>query len=464
MALGAAMGIRIAGVVIGILLVGAAGSSALAQKSRAAKSVAPAHDQTGAVPHPKAPPAAQAIRAAALPAGYAAIPEAERRAVQADLALLNDFDATTIKDRDALTLAAIKAFQQRHGGKETGILTEDERATLAAAAKAPQQALGWRVFDDAATGARIGLPMKLLPRAGATRTGSRWTSQGGQVQVETMRLHEASLPALFDDEKKPARHREVDYSELKPDSFVLIGMQGLKEFITRVEQSGSELRGITILYDQATEGTMAPIALAMADTFQGFPDPNAGPPPGIKRSVDYGTAIVVSRRGDLVAPARLTDDCQTITVAGLGHAERIAADATDDLALLRLYGAQNLVPAALGGDGDTAGDLMLVGVADPLAQAGAAAMTRAPARLTPQGLAPPPQPGFSGAAAVDPQGRFAGMVDLTAPVVAGAGAGTAATLVTADKVRAFLQAHDVTTADGHGAIEQSVMRVICVRK
>ncbi len=43
-----------------------------------------------------------------------------------------------------------------------------------------------------------------------------------------------------------------------------------------------------------------------------------------------------------------------------------------DLALVRLYGARNLVPAMLGGEGTQTGELTLVGVADPLAPARAA--------------------------------------------------------------------------------------------
>ncbi len=79
-----------------------------------------------------------------------------------------------------------------------------------------------------------------------------------------------------------------------PDSFVIAGEQELKKFLVRAQASGSEVRGITILYDQATDGTMDRIAIAMADTFQGFPDPNVRLPPGSKRSVEYGTAIVVN--------------------------------------------------------------------------------------------------------------------------------------------------------------------------
>jgi hypothetical protein len=325
------------------------------------------------------------------------------------------------------------------------------------------EAVGWRVIDDPATGARLGVPSALVPQASLTRSGSRWTSAHGTIQIETFRLHEAALPALFDDEKK-TRRRIVERSTLKPDSFIMTGEQGLKRFVERVQASGSELRGITILYDQATEGMMAPVALAMADAFQGFPDPNADPPPGLRRNVDYGTAIVVSDRGHLLAAAQVVEQCQSITIAGLGHAERIAVDGSGDLALLRLYGARNLVPAAIDGQAVTTDNLNLVGVADPLSQTADSSVTRAPAHMTAQGLDPAPKPGFSGAAAVDPQGRFAGVVNLKWPLVAGAAVAGHAALVPADAIAAFLKSQSIAPAAGHGAIDQSVLRVICVRK
>jgi len=242
------------------------------------------------------------------------------------------------------------------------------------------------------------------------------------------------------------------------------GMQGLKRFIVRVQSSGGELRGVTILFDQAIEGVMAPIAAAMANTYQGFPDPSAAPPPGLWRSVEYGTAIVVSGQGHLITAAQIADGCQAIAIPGFGHAERIAAAKTNDIALLRVYGAQDLLPVALAGDNGVGDDLTLVGVADPLAQAGGGAVTHTPAHRSAQGLDPAPKLGFSGAAAIDTQGRFAGMVDLSSTAVAGAAAVSQATLIPVETLRAFLQAQNIALTTGHNAVDQSVVRVICVRK
>ncbi len=399
----------------------------------------------------------------AVPAAYAAIPDADRLAIQSDLVWLGGYEGMSAEEIDAHTVDAIKAFQRRHSGKETGVLSDQERALLADAAKAPEAAVGWRLIEDTATGARLGVPEKLVPRAGAARTGSRWTSGQGQIQIETFRLREASLPVLFEQEKKIAQRR-VGSSALGANSFVITGEQHLKKFVVRAQTNGSEVRGVTILYDQATEGTMAPVAVAVSDTFQGFPNPGVAPLPGRSRTVEYGTAIEVSSRGHLITAAGVADGCQSITVPGLGHAERIAVDKGSDLALLRLYGARNLVPISLGNLGG-GNQVTLFGIADPLGQVSDGKVTSAAARLTAQGIDPAPQPGFSGSAAIDAQGRFAGLVELKSAVVAGTGpAAPQALLVPGETVRAFLQAQGIAARASHAATDQSVVRVICVRK
>jgi peptidoglycan hydrolase-like protein with peptidoglycan-binding domain len=407
-------------------------------------------------------------KASSAAGAYAAMPESERLAIQSDLALLGDYEGAP-GNFDEGTTAAVKAFQQHLHNRATGVLAAPERDALAAAAKGPAAAVGWRLIDDPKTGARLGLPEKLVPNSSASRSGSRWTSAQGQIQIETFRYTEAALPALFEDEKKTSKRR-VTASVLRAGSFVISGVQRLKNFIVRAQASGSEVRGVTILYDQATEGIMATVATATAGAFQGFPDAKAAPLPGMRRAVEYATAIVVGAGGDLLAPGRATEECRAIVVPGLGHAERVAADPANDLALLRLYGARNLAPAALAGE--SKGDaLTLFGVGDPLAQAGDTAVTNVAARRTGQGVEPVPKLGFSGAAAVDAQGRFAGMVDLTSPVAAGGRSVLPqATIVPADTVRSFLTAQGITLETGaapaadHAAIEKSVMRVICVRK
>lgn len=396
---------------------------------------------------------------------YAGLPAAERLAIQTNLAWIGVYDGLPSGDIDDRTLAAIKLFQTGHAAKDTGILDEEQRARLAAAAAGPQQAVGWRMIEDPATGARFGLPEKLVAPAGAAPTGSRWSSGRGQIVIETFRLSEASLPVLFEQEKRTPKTRYAEASALKADSFVISGTQGLKNVIVRADASGSEIRGITILYDQANKGVMMPAGIAMAASFQGFPEPNAGPLPGRGATVAYGTAIVADRGGALIAPLQMTSGCESITVPGFGHAVRIADDTANDLALLRLYGARNLAPAPLGGEAAQGDALTLIGIAAPAAQHGGNAVTHTAAHPEAQAVEPAPPWGFSGAAAIDAQGRFVGVVELKSQANAGpATAGRQAVLIAAATVRTFLTAHGIAPAAGPNAMDESVVRVICVRK
>ncbi len=367
------------------------------------------------------------------------------------------------------TTAAPKAAPKKPGTKPAAAgparRGKEETGTLPDAPSFSAEAVGWELIEDARTGVRLGVPEKLVPRLGTSRSGTRWSSAQGQIQIETFRLSEAALPALFDEERKSA-HRQIASSNLKPDGFFILGSQGLKNFVVRAAAQGGEVRGVTVLYDQATEGTMGGVALAVANAFVGFPDPNVMPPAGLRRRVEYGSAIVVTSDGTLVTAARNVDRCEAIAVPPFGHAERIAEDKTNGLALVRLYGARGLKPAPFADNTLEAGDLTLIGIADPLAQAGDAA-TAVPARLAQQTIEPAPKLGFSGAAAADARGLLAGMVDSRPGIVAanGGSSGQAVTMVPVGTIRAFLQAQHVAPPPaGSGPINQSVLRVICVRK
>ena len=79
---------------------------------------------------------------------------------------------------------------------------KDETGSLPEASSFSAEAVGWELIEDAKTGVRLGVPEKLVPRLGASRSGTRWSSAQGQIQIETFRLPEAALPALFDEERK----------------------------------------------------------------------------------------------------------------------------------------------------------------------------------------------------------------------------------------------------------------------
>jgi peptidoglycan hydrolase-like protein with peptidoglycan-binding domain len=403
-----------------------------------------------------------------------AMAQAERQAIQSDLAWVGQYNGAISGEVGERMVAAIKEFQKERGGKPTGVLNPQERGALAETARRRQDNVGWKIVTDAGSGVRLGIPTKLVPQQSSDANGARWNSSTGTIQIQLARRKEANptTAKIAEKEKKEPTGRAVDYTVVKPDFFVLSGLQGLKKFYVRGTFKGDEVRILTILYDQATENTVEPVVIAMSSAFNPFPSGAqiAGPPP--RKTVEYGTGIVVSDDGAILTDRQITDGCLSIAIAGFGNADRVAEDKDHDLALLRIYGARGLKPLGLG-NGAAKTDVELTGIADPQNQGGAAAASSVKATATQVGsgndlaLAPPPAVGFSGAAAFDADGKFAGIALLKPMVVAGppnAAPAAQATLASADTVREFLKANAVNAADGSSEAKASVVRVICVRK
>src|SRR3954452_10337321 len=337
-----------------------------------------------------------------------AMAQAERQAIQSDLALTGHYNGAINGEVGDRMVAAIKAFQKNRGDKQTGVLNPQERGALAEAAKKRQDNVGWKLVFDAGTGVRLGVPTKLVPQQSSDANGAKWSSTTGTIQVQMARRKEAgpTTAKLAEQEKKEPAGRKIEYSVVKPDFFVLSGMQGLKKFYLRGQIKGDEVRILTILYDQATEGTMEPVVVAMSSAFTPFPNgaQAAGPPP--RRNVEYGTGIVVSDDGAIVTDRAVVDGCLSIVVAGFGNADRTAEDKDHDLALLRIYGARGLKPLALNAGAAKPG-LELTGVADPQNQGGGSAVSSVKAQAGRDFvLTPAPAVGFSGAPALDVDGLF----------------------------------------------------------
>jgi len=398
-----------------------------------------------------------------------AMAQAERQAIQSDLAWVGHYNGAINGEVSDRMVAAIKAFQKDRGAKQTGVLNPQERGVLAETAKKNQDNVGWKIVFDVGTGVRLGVPTKLVAQQSSDANGAKWSSTTGTIQIQMARRKEAgsTTAKLAEREKKEPAGRKIEYSVVKPDFFVLSGTQGLKKFYLRGQIKGDEVRILTILYDQATEGIMEPVVIAMSSAFTPFPNGAQAAGPSPRKSVEYGTGVVVSEDGVIVTDRQLVDGCLSIVVAGYGNADRIAEDKDHDLALLRIYGARGLKPLALKAGGAKQ-NVEVTGIADPQNQGGGAAVSGVKAQLgSDAALTPAPGLGFSGAAALDADGVFAGMALLKPVVVAGptiAAAAPQASLVKADAVRDFLKVSGVATTGGSSDPKASVVRVICVRK
>ena len=431
----------------------------------------------GTTPRPGITPGTTPIRPPAPPTPAKpadAKARAERVSLQSDLAWIGQYNGAITGDLSDRFVNSIKEYQKAAGGKPTGVLNPQERGMLTNAARKAQELVGWKIVTEPTSGARLGIPGKLVPQVSTDANGSKWTSPTKTVQVILSRQKEANptTAMLAEQEKKAPAGRRVDYTVVKPDFFVLSGLQGLKKFYVRGTFQGDEVRIMTILYDQATENMVDPVVIAMSSAFDAFP---AGTQPAPRKTVEYGTGVVVSEDGTIVTDRAITDGCLAITISGYGRADRLAEDKTHDLALLRIYGAHGLKPLDLSGgsaEGSAGPSVSIVGIADPQYQVGGSAVTSL--KAAPSGgsigadpiLVPAPEVGFSGSAAIDGGGKLAGIALLKPAAVAGPATGSPAqaVMVSAETIRNFLKANAIAANGSSSDAKSAVVRVICVRK
>src|SRR3984957_11347365 len=133
-----------------------------------------------------------------------AMAQAERLAIQSDLAWVGQYNGAITGDVSERMVAAIKEFQKQRGAKQTGVLNPQERSALAETARRRQENVGWKIVTEAGTGARLGVPTKLVPQQSSDANGAKWSSSTGTIQIQLARRKQANptTAKLADQEKK----------------------------------------------------------------------------------------------------------------------------------------------------------------------------------------------------------------------------------------------------------------------
>src|SRR5438094_1554072 len=151
-----------------------------------------------------------------------AMAQAERLALQSDLAWVGEYNGAITGEVSERMVAAIKEFQKSRSAKQTGVLNPQERGILADTAKRRQENVGWKIITDAGTGVRLGIPTKLVPQAASDANGTKWTSPTGTIQIQLARRKDAGpVTAKLAEREKKEPGRNIDYTVVKPDFFLL---------------------------------------------------------------------------------------------------------------------------------------------------------------------------------------------------------------------------------------------------
>ena len=388
---------------------------------------------------PAAAPSADDTAMAAQKAAFMGLPEASRKAVQEALGWLGLYVGVNDGDFGKRTRDAIITFQASLKAPADGTLSPPELKALLAAAQKARETAGFQVVSDPKTGARIGAPLKLLRALPGAR-------------LDFAANADADLGALYARLSAATSARKIAYKAIKPDAFFVVsGQDGPVKFYTRFDKNPAAsppIRGFTFAYPASQTAALDRIAIAIANSFEPFPEAAAAPGASAAASSTSSpasapavpqpaaTALVVAPGKALTALK--ADDCPHPTVAGKPvRIER--ADAGTGLVILAGDFVSNGGAPRLG---SPAQDLVILGFSGPRVAASSASFTGGEAAPV---VTAAVDKGASGGPVFDRSGALVGLVVPIAGEPKRVGSVALASphpLIAPDALRAFLGASE----------------------
>ena len=272
--------------------------------------------QASAQTHTATVSAADDATMTAQKAAFLALPEATRKAAQEALVWLGLYVGVNDGDFGKRTRDAILAFQASLKAPADGALTPPELQALLAAAQKAREAAGFQLVSDPKTGAKIGAPLKLL----SALPGAR---------LDFAASADPDLGALYARLTAATPTRQIAYKAIRPDAFFVVsGQDGPASFYTRFDKNAAAsppIRGFTFAYPASQAAQLDRVALAVANSFEPFPEPAKTPAAGATAGAapesgpaaaptPAATALVVARGKALTALR--ADDCPNPMVVG----------------------------------------------------------------------------------------------------------------------------------------------------
>ena len=394
---------------------------------------------------PPAAPASDDAAMAAQKAAFLALPEASRKAAQGALVWLGLYVGVNDGDFGKRTRDAILAFQASVKAPADGALSAPELQALLAAAQKARDAAGFQVVSDPKTGTKIAAPLKLLNAHGGPR-------------LDFGSSADPDLGALYTRLSAVTPARKIAYKAIKSDAFFVVsGQDGPVKFYTRFDKNPNAnppLRGFTFAYPASQTAALDRIAIAIANSFEPFPESaaapaasaaapaasSAAPPPAVPQPA--ATALVVAPGQALTALE--APDCPNPTIAGTPvRIDR--ADAATGLAMLGGDFASNGEAPRLGAPTQ---DLVILGFAGQGLAASSASIAGGETRPV---VIAAVDKSTSGGPVFDRRGALVGLV---APIadepkrIAGVALAGPHALIASDALRAFLGGGEPASGSG----------------
>ena len=393
---------------------------------------------------PPVAPSTDDAAMAAQKATFLALPEATRKAVQEALVWLGLYVGVNDGEFGKRTRDAIVAFQGNVKAPADGALSPPLLNALLAAAQKAREAAGFRVVSDPKTGAKIGAPLKLLNVRGGAR-------------LDFASNADADLSALYARLSAATPTRKITYKAIKPDAFFVVsGQEGPVKFYTRFDKNPAAtppIRGFTFAYPASQTATLNRVAIAIANSFEPFPESTVPPAPSAAAGAAAPSASSVApppaATALIIGPGKAltalkADDCPNPTVGG----KPVRIERTDAATGLTILAGDFASNSGAPHFGSPSQDLVILGFSGPRLAASSASLASGEARPI---ITAALDKSAGGAPAFDRTGTLVGLV---APIagepkrVAGVALAAPHALIAQDALRAFLGVDERSSEQG----------------
>jgi len=278
-----------------------------------------------------------------------------------------DFNGFSFQGFTQRFYRAILDFEKREGLVADGILVPDELERLKERASTFLAFANFMDYKHPTTGTELIVPRRLFDREVPYSKGISFFRNDRQLML-SFAAHPASaarFEALFDILRKPASDRSISYARLKPDFFVVNGINKGRKFYTIMRRTRYGSEGFTLTWGDDFETSASRLSTFMANrlmegtqetdepqqdaneatpntTAEGEPPKNGNgdateKPPEERFST--GTGFRVADNGLLLTNFHVAGKCKSLTVSHTGiapvPATLVAGDEQNDLALIK---------------------------------------------------------------------------------------------------------------------------------
>jgi S1-C subfamily serine protease len=282
---------------------------------------------------------------------FEALSPLDRAIVQANLVLTGNYDGLIDATFGPGTYKAIVKYQVLQSAAADGVLSPAEASHLADTASTIYRSLGIAEVDDTDAGIAVFLPRNLLTGKSPTKRGTAYTTAGGLLDIETIRMpaEAESFAELFHVLSTSNSARHVSYANWGNAQFSISGALNGRYFYTRFYNDGGASVGYSLTWDRRYNNTGSMLAIFMASfsyPLSQAPGPEAGaaqqrdiastPHADDSVEVGMGSGFFFGSEGMIATNYHVAGSCLSITVTGYGSATLIKGDEKLDLAAIQV--------------------------------------------------------------------------------------------------------------------------------